>query len=316
MSSTDSRFLKFLNSALERLLNKGHWWGTTQKYTVSVTSQLMSLPPQFATIETVAVCQRPVQVRDIWYEFAENGWGVRKDTDFCNSQVIFRGNFPVFSDIIPAGKKLRFQCDLAADVGKTVLAFGLDDSGNWIRTMQGGVWADGEVILLTQSPGTPSANFFSKVTDIQKPVTSGQVWLYEFDGVATNRLIGQYQYFETNPYYPRYLLPTIPNTASIIDLVGKMAFIPVVNDTDYLIIGNLEALRLACMSLKEEEDGNLDRAAILMNGRKDKSGMVIVDGAMTLLDQELDHYKGSGFKPTINYENGGAGFDDPVPCVI
>lgn len=315
LSASDSRFLPFLNAGMERLLHEGHWWGTTQKYTVSLTNQLMSLPPQFATIETVAVSRGVISVRDLWYEFAEAGWGVRSDSDLSNNQAIFRGNFPVFSDLVAPGKKLRFQCDVAADIGKTVLALGVDDNGNRIRTQQGGVWADGELITLAQSPGTLSTNNFAKLTDIQKPVTAGQVWLYEWDGVV-NRPIGQYQYFETNPHYPRYLLPVIPNNATTVDLIGKMAFIPVVNDTDYLLIGHLEALRLACMAIKEEEDGNLDRAAILMRGRKDKDRRVLVDGALTLLEKELDHYKGSGVTPTVNFVNSGAGADDPVPCII
>lgn len=313
MSSSDSRFLGFLNSALERLINEAEFWGTTQKYTVSVTSNLLALPPQFAVPLAFAVSQCPIPIRDQWYEFTENGWGVRNDTDTCNWQAMYRGNFPIISDIVAGSKKLRFQCDLAADIGKTVLALGYDDSGNWIRTMQGGVWLDGEVITLAQSPGTLSVNNFAKLTDIQKPVTSGQVWLYEWNGTV-NRLIGQYQYFETNPSYPRYQLPITGTTATQIDLIGKIAFIPMVNDTDYLPIGNLEALRLACRSLLLEENlTKLEEAALLWNGRKDARGQVIAHGAITLLEKELEHYKGAGVKPTMQFDGGGP---EPVPALL
>jgi hypothetical protein len=308
IAGTDSRFLSYINAAQERLVTRGHWWGTFSRYNVSVTKQLLTLPPQFATIEQVAVCQVPITLRNLWYEQNPNGFGVLNDptataTNSGTSQAMFRGTYPSFIDIT-SGNKARLQCDVLGDVGATVLLLGFDSSGNWVRTVQGGNLADGEVVTLAQSPGTLSTTLWSKITDIQKPVTKGQVWLYDWDGSA-NTLIGTYQYFETSPSYSRYLLPTIPGTATQIDLIGKLAFIPVVNDTDYLIIGNLEALRLAAMACKLEEEYKYADAAILMNGKRDPiSGKAIVEGAITILEDELQHYQGSGVVPVMNVQYG------------
>jgi hypothetical protein len=305
ISPSDPRCVTYINSGTERCLHRGHWIGTTPKYTINVTSQLLSLPPQLATIEKVAVCQWPVKLRNQWAEFNDQGWGVSNDpatptcTSYCSSQVLARGSSPLFQDILAPGFKIRAQCDVIDDVGVAVLYLGYDLNGNWVRTKVAGVWQDGETITLSQSPGTLSATVFSKITDIQKPLTAGQIWEYQIDGL-TNPIIGHHQFWETRPSYPRYLIPTIPGSATQVDLIGKVAFYPVVNPTDYLIISNLEALRLACMSVRLEEEYNFAQAAICMDGGKDPKTGVLVTGAIGLLQAELQHYLGDGAVPTFN----------------
>jgi hypothetical protein len=304
ISSSDARVVQYVNSATERLLARGHWFGCTPRFVVSVTSQLLSLPPQFATIEKVAVSQCPVTLRNQWYEHGEWGAGIVNDPtptsqNTCNTQALFRGTSPLFQDITAPGFKIRAQCDVADDINVPVLYLGYDVNGNWVRTKTAGIWNDGETILLSQTPGTLSVNTWSKITDIQVPFRAGQMWTYQIDNL-TNPIISHHQFWETRPNYPRYLIPTIAGTATQVDLIGKLAFIPVVNPTDYLLIGNLEALGLACMSVKLEEEFNFSMSAICMDGGKDPKSGVMVTGAIGLLNAELDHYQGSGYVPTIN----------------
>lgn len=305
--STDVRCKQFINAATERCLNKGHWYGTTQRYTVSVTAQLFTLPPQFAVAELLAVCQWPVNLRNTFYEYNPGGWGIDNDPTAAapqafNTQAKLRGNYPVFKDIV-AGNKIRLQCDVALDVGTTVLVLGYDQNSNWVRTLQSGVWADGEVISLTQTPGTTSVTTWSQITGVQKPVTKGQLWLYQWDG-TTATLLANYQYWEENPFYQRYLLPTIAGTATQIDLIGKVAFYPVVNPTDWLIIGNLEALKLACLAVKREEENFVAEADAFMTR------------AVALLQEELDHYAGSGTVPSISVQGSNIGDIDPIEQLL
>lgn len=316
--STDPRVVKKVNQACQRLIPRGHWIGTIQNYIVAVTSpnvvnQTITLPPQFATMEGLAICRRPAPTRPIWFMYNGNGDGTSRssDTSNCVSQAIHIGNFCTFRDIVPSGKKLRFQCDLLSDVGKKVTAIGLDDNGNIIRSLQGSVWADGEVITLAQSPGTLSSNNFSQLVDVQLTPRNGQVWCYQWDGV-TNTLIGQFQSWETRPSYRRYIIPILANqtaTTPYIELAGKMNFIPVINPTDYLSIGNLEAVRLAAMAVKAEEEHMWSEAALLMNGGVDKKMGVVIEGAIPILDAELAHFNGSAEVPSIqvvgSYPGGG-----------
>lgn len=315
ISSTDTRFTQYLNEATRRLLHLGHWHGTTGRFRMSVTSQFITLPPQIAAIEQVAVSNVVIPLHDQWFEFAEGSWGAREETVSPGvNEALYRGHYPSISDVVGVDKKLRWICDLASDVGKEVLIMGWDENNNWIRTTQDGVVADGEVVLLAQTPGTLSTLNFSAITDIiLPPDLDGQVWLYEEQDVtSTQRLIGQYQYFETRPHYPRYLLPTVDTATTTVDLIGKLAFIPLAKDNDYCIIGNIDALKLGCMAVKAEEEHNWTEANLLWFGGRMPDGSPRT-GAVQLLDAELNHHRGSGNRMSMQIIGSTA---DPVPTLL
>ena len=297
----DGRVVQYVNEAAERLLKKGHWWGTTAKYCISASSGMVTLPRQIATIEKIAIANQPAPVRDFWYEWLENGWGTR-DENSGATEALFRARYPVFSDIIPADKKVNLICDLASDAGKEILVLGYDDLGNWIRTTQDGVVADGEVITLALTPGTLSTNKFASVTDIQAPSDlDGQWWLYEYDTTTdTQRLIGNYQYDEVRPSYARYWIPSIGTTATLVEALVKLDFVPVRVDTDYVLIGNIPALKLMCMAIKAEEDKDY-QTSLLLEAK-----------AIAELNSELAHYLGDGRTPSIHITGSSIGQNDPI----
>ncbi len=191
---TDPRIVQWCNSAMERLLWEGKWWGTVARFGICAVNGCITLPRQIATVEAVNVNGRPTPVRDFWFEFLANGAGTRGEcggggscsggiwNGCCATEMIMRGNFPTFDDIGPTPSYIVFVCDVASDIGKPVLVLGYDINNNWIRTIQGGVYADGEIILLAQSSGTVSVTVFSTITDIQfvEPM-DGQSWLYVVD---------------------------------------------------------------------------------------------------------------------------------------
>lgn len=329
---TSSKFINWANNAQERLLNKGHWWGTMVRASMCATSGCLTLPPQVASLEKVAICGRPIPVHDMLFEFLEGGWGTRNNsnssctgssTSSCSSggscgipEADYRGRFPTQSDIIPTGKKLNFVCDVSTDIGKTVLALGYDDSGNWIRTQQSGVYMDGEMIAFAQSAGTNSVNNFSLITDIQLSGTmDGQSWLYEYDTVAlTRRLISHYQYFETRPSYARYFIPSInacqlaSNTSCpsiLVEAIINLAFIPVKNPTDYLTIENLPAMQEMMVGIKnaENEEDGVKRQQVIESATA---------SAVNLLNEEMDKYLGSGRRIGMEVVGSSLGEIQPV----
>lgn len=317
---TDPRFIAILNEAIERLIIEGKWHGTLARYRFCAIDGCITLPPQIASIEALAVCGFPSKVRSMLYEFLENGWGIQNSTvsvgtagSCCGGQVagcgvpgaIFRGRFPTFGDIIGIDKRIQLVCDRSTDVGKQVLCLGYDQNLNWIRTIQNGTMQDGEVITLSQSPGTQSANLFSSVTDLQPPDNlDGQWWIYELSTTtAAQRLIGQYEYFVTRPSMARYFFPSIlqgpqSNTNSgcvqtLVDAAVKLDFTPVKNPTDYLLISSLPALgeMMSAIVKSRNEADSLRRNQIIM------AGMAV---AKSILNSELDHYQGSGQQIGLN----------------
>lgn len=327
---TDTRLAQYVNEAQQRILPEGKWWGTTPRFNICATNGCITLPPQIATIERVNICGMPVPIRDFWWEFLDNGPGSASGScttgnttpsQFCGmADAIMRGTYPSFQDITGTGKKLKFVCDLLSDVGKTVRALGYDTNGNWIRTLQSGVYADGEIIAFAQSAGTVSTNTFSIVTDLQfVEDRDGQVWMYDYEPVGdTQVLIGKYEYFEKRPAYARYYFPQIlarldsttgACTSTKVEIVGKLEFIPVKNDEDYLIIANIPALKEMCKAIVdgENEPDSLKRVAILATG---------LAAAKAILDAELSHYYGDGRRIGVNITGSSVGYDCPVEVLV
>lgn len=317
MTPATNDFIALINEAQQRLMFEGRWWGTCARFTICAFNGCLTLPRQIATIEAVAVCGRPIPLRDFWYEFLENGMGIRSNQS-CWPEAVARGNFPTITEISGVTSKLNAICDLTADAGQQILALGYDQNGNWIRTLQNGAYADGEVITLSVSPGTKSVNLFSRVTDLQMTgEMSGQWWLYAYDtNTAIQTLLGNYQHDETRPSYARYFFPSVAALTGVsgskpvqIDAIGKKEFIPAQQPTDYLIIGNIPALNEMCMAINKagnEADGV-------------KSNQILQSGLMAairLLNGELDMYLGSGRRIGITLSGSSVGEQFPVENFI
>lgn len=313
---TDPRVTLAINQGTQLLLTKGKWWGTICKFTMCISTGCVTLPPQIATIEAVKRCNRSLTVRDIFFPFLAN----RTDWDWessCWPDCVSQGCFPTFADIQGVNSKLLFLCDVAADVGAKVLCLGYDQNGNWIRTMQGGVWADGEVISLAQSPGTSSTNFFTRLTDLQIPSgMHGQSWLYAYDTVLNQQImLGHYQAFETRPSYQRYRVPFLNQLCNgtpvqvPIEAIGKLDFVPVVNPTDYLIVPNLRAMEEICAAINKsgQEPEGIKSNQILQSG---------IATACKILDDELAHYRGDGVMVGVNIQGSGMPDASPLPVMI
>lgn len=312
--ATDPRVAAYVNEATQRLLPKGHWWGSYAHVRICATEGCLTMPPQIAAIERASICGQAIRVHDQWYQFLENGFGIREQLASCSSsgsngdtisrcggtcfgmgEALQRGTFPTFRDIRGTNKKLTIVCDLPGDVGKEILLLGYDENGNWIRTDQGGVVRDGEILELDQSAGTTSTHLFSALTDIQiLEEMDGQWWLYEFNtDTALLTMLGHYQYFERRPNYQRYFFPSILQgtdsedncTLTKVDCMVKLDYVPVKNDTDYCLIASIPALKEMSRSimLSEKEPDYEKAERILMAGEKN---------ALRELDAELDHYLG------------------------
>lgn len=313
----------YVNEAQEILLMHGLWWGTYTRWTICAINGCLTLPPQLASVERAAVCHNVIPVHDLWFDFLDNGWGTGGSDTGCGVNgncggapgMNYKGNFPSFDDIRGVNKQLNVICDLASDVGKEVTLLGYDENNNWIRTEQGGEFLDGEVVVLAQSNGTLTTKLFSSLTDVKPPDDlDGQWWLYEFNtGDSTKRMIGQYQYWEKRPSYPRYQIPGLCSGATedgdcrktLVEVLAKLEFIPVEKDSDYLIIGNRTALKEACLSVKAAEPP-ADIPKSEMHLRR----------ALRALDLELNVHLGSGRQIGINFQGTGMNAAGPVEAFL
>lgn len=293
LDPSDDRFLAYLNEAQQRLITRMKSWGTVQHYQICVTNGCLVWPRSVAAIEAISVCNSPITIRNGWFEFLETGPGLQGDgTGSCGGcgglQLYDRGTTCTFADIIGVNKKIKIYADVAEAAGAKILLQGYDENYNWIRTLVAGVWTDGEYVSISTTPVT-SVNFFSSLTGVQKPITNGFVRGYEYDTtLLTQRAIAIYEPDETNPSYRRSLIAGLSNVSGgacetkTVNAIVKLDYVPARVDTDWLVIGNLPALKDMCQSLRKAEN-NLFEESAAWEAR-----------AVRELDKELHHKNGSG----------------------
>lgn len=255
----DPRVVDRINEATERLMAGGHWVGMTQELTICTVAQCFTLPRQIESVQEVFILDQSLDVTSGWYSIENPSTYV--DPDVLNDIVLIdRGEYPALFDICTPGLLMVYS-DYAEASGDQIRIFGLDQGGNEIFTQQNGTYAPGELVELSQI-GTNTVNTFSKITNIQKPATNGPVRVYEVDptGGTNNIMLAVLDPSERVPSYRRYFCADIPVVPAggppvRIRVTGKRRFLPVVQDTDFMILANLGALRLEMMAI-EREDGN------------------------------------------------------------
>ena len=292
MASTDSRVIDYINEAQERLLYKGKWPGTYARFVVTSSNGCITWPRQLETIESMSVDEYPGIIRNEWYEYLESGPGLLDSGNSDDLTMVDRGDAVTFGDIAGIDKKLRLHTTVTADADVRVLLLGYDENGEWIRTEDDGTHIDGEYVTLTTSY-VETSNFFTIVTGVQKPVTSGFVKVYEYDTTnATQRMIANYEPDETRPLYRRSLIPGIADEAlNVVQVIGKVRFVPVRVDTDWMHIGYEAAIKEMVMSVRKAEN-NLPQEASIYEKR-----------AVSLLQDQLMHYLGDGAVPVPRIQN-------------
>lgn len=306
--NTNPALIQLVNEAQRRLCKRGKWVGTVQRYKINVTNSLITWPRKVGAIEAVAFCDCPGTIRNEWFEFLGQGPGIQDCDSRLWHTLIDRGTAPVFKDVTPgkSNRKLRVSADVAEDDNQYITIQGYDENQNWIRTQDADDnWIDGEQILISTTP-TLSAKKYTYITGVFKPETNGVVRVYEYNTTtaANVQMVGYYEPDETTPIYRRSALPGIMDTAVCnecderqITVMVKLVPVPVANDNDWLMLGNLDAIKLACQAiLKERKDLQAEA-----EGYWAKAGRE--------LEVELREYKGDGATPVIRVESnfGGGG---------
>lgn len=309
--TTDSRVLTLTNEAHQRLVNKGKWVGTLQQYRICVgDDSCLVWPRQIDTIEAWALCHTPGVIRNRWYEFNGQGPGIIKPDNNWFTTLIDKGTAVAFDELSnnTTNKRIRVVADVTESAGLTILLQGYDRNANWIRTLDGGTWIDGEKVTISTTAQL-TTNFFSVLTGVQKPVTNGPVRLSEY----TTTVIKQLAYYENDeqvPIYRKSFLPGMENmdgcgdssdcSNKTVNVIAKLRHIDVRGDNDWLLLGNRSALRLMAQAILKEERNLLAEAA------------AYEAQATRLLQEELSTYEGDGALPTLKQE----GRDTWGPAVL
>jgi hypothetical protein len=296
----------YVNSAQRRLLMckeacDDGWWGTWAEvaFNVSCSQPYITLPREIARIQSMDMCDRPIAVQNQFFEYLQFGNGrLPKLRGACKCEIrqaYTRNNAVTFTDMTNAPQYLTAYITDDRDVGKKCLFQGMDADANTIYTTNttSSTTANvtGQFVVLT-TPSVQTPQTFSQLNGIQKDVTYGPVRIYQHDPTTGDEiLLLTMEPSETTASYRRYYLQGVPRNCCgtnvegnvQITAIAKLDLIPVVSDTDYCLIQNLEAIIEECASVRYSE---MDApAAKQMSIERHKF-------AIGLLNGELNHFIG------------------------
>ena len=303
-----ARIAAVTNEAQQRLIfagrDAGFWQGWQKvRFSVSPIAPYITLPREFARIINMAVGEQPIYIQNEFYEVLPGGVGPMPDSscnDWCGTVAGYeRGVWPTSIDLMPPNQQVRVYVTDARDIGTRILIVGLDQNGNEIYSQDGLQTVTGFYITFN-TPFVDNGFEVSKITGIVKPVTYGDVLIYQVDQTTgVEVLLSRYKASETNPAYRRYFIAPLPACCSTgtpfnVTAIAKMEYIPVIRDTDFLVIGNIPALTEMVQALRFFSQDVV--ASHQLGAAHEKR-------AIKLMRQELEHYVGIE-NPAVSVDRG------------
>jgi hypothetical protein len=292
-----ARIAAAVNDAQQRLIFAGReagWWQGWVKvrFSVTPTAPYITLSQEFARIINMAVGEYPIYIHNEFYEVLPGGVGPMPSSncsDWCGTVAGYeRGIWTTSVDLTATNNGLRVYITDVRDVGSRILVIGLDQNGNEIYSQDGLHTVTGAYITFA-SPFADLGFIVSKIKAIVKPVTFGDILLYQVDQTTgVEVLLSRYKASETQPAYRRYYISPLPacctsGSSFTVTAIAKVEYIPAIRDTDPLIIGNIPALTEMVQALRYYSQDVI--ASHQLGAAHEKR-------AIKLMRQELEHYMG------------------------
>lgn len=264
-------------------------------FNVSRTDPYLTLPSQFARAISVDVCRTPIRINSEWYEFLEDGVGLQSPCPVgCQLLEGYeRSNVNTAYDLTESNQLIRVYLTDIRDVGKRILFSGAkDQNGNGIY--QTDVTQQVMGLMLTLNvPFATSSMIVTSFNAISKDDTYGDVVIKQVDATTgAESLLSRLGPTEMNPVYRRYYLGGLPTgccntpgsttTAQVVAMC-KYEFAPVSRPTDFLLTGNIPALKKECQSIRHDEIDSAESKALSVLEHRE---------AVKMLNQEIGHYTG------------------------
>lgn len=330
MSVTDPRVLVRANQAVQELMNEGAWPGVVDRWKIRAISGKIVLPPELDMMLEFTVDGIPQTIMSNWAEFVNYGPAMAEDllprygTSFrtfwwnmASGNLYDRGELPVYTPIpvsdgtcgdstIPVGPwVIRQYASVGEAAGAYATVQGLDPDGLVVRTQLSdgsSTWINGERIDISNgSSFFESTEQFSKITAYTKPETNGYVRTTAWNGSVEVEL-SNYAPWETTPSYHHYFSPYLAqlNRVSGTECLRvvlarcRRRFVPVEEDTDVMMIGNVLALGEMIIAQWKRQSGNLDE----YSAHKAT--------AVDLMRKESIAYTGKVRMPALTFQRGAA----------
>ena len=260
--SNIDRFNSYLNLSQERLINSGKWNGTILPVRFYSPSGMITLPRRFSSALAAKWNKEsgsnypssgPIKIRNGWFTYLtpiSDLWTASYWPRYGYNETFFDDlgdGYATFANPTFTSFTLKVEIEDASDALNEVVIKGKDPNNN-----------DVTLTVTLVNPDIVVSEVFSRIDFFQKPITNGAINLYAVSG-ANEEKIGAYEATETTASYHRYAVPNEPSI-DYLDVLCKVRFVPCVYDTDEVIVTNLGALKNMLMSLKWEDEGDMDRS--------------------------------------------------------
>ena len=294
VSGGGQQFLDLLNEAQSRLCKRGEFWGLDQTMAFCVDSCDIVWPYFIGTI--LGLRFRSQFHQDIahpynnWFSFTNgvsgwhgaSGFGGAYNGDVMmgygrgHSQAVIEdnGTAPTFNQISgTTGKYVQYHIVNPNDIGATITLYGRQYGNQPLQQTINGVTVAGQTISATGQYDAETPNLITRIDNVVRTPTQGMCYLYELDpATGLRRMLAAYSPNETNPNYRRSRLINHSHFRSAPDSNGscwtsiealvKLQYTQLVNDYDFLLIDDFDALKLAIQGIKLEEANDSQNAEV------------------------------------------------------
>lgn len=291
-------FLQILNEVCERYTKSGKWKGAVVEVDFPSADGFITLPYEFESVLALTYDRTPVLTYTQFHTYTINGPGEFQETLKWPGILVDMGDgYPTQANITTVGV-LKVVTN-AADDGKAIRFYGLDENGAEIYGSDGVL---GEEVICA-APFVNTTQQFSVVKGIQASPDPSAVmekfWsLYD----AGNNLLSTYYPGESRPSYRRY---QTGQADKAIRLLCQRRFIRMRNESDWVVPGNVPALRAGFWAWKNED------------GSDEQTSESNWNRGLSLLNQEAKYSRGGGIPSTAFINWGvmggcyGAGWNQP-----
>ncbi len=263
-----AKFTSLVNEAQEIILRRGNWENTECLVRLCLHDRCLTLPRYVETVLGARLCDgNTVEIQNNWFSITQSGrYGTRLGGLFtCDFVMSDRGTAPTYRRIGSAdGLLIRYYVRNRPDIGKTITIYGKGVGGQPLQTRDSaGNWTPG-IVLTAAAPFVSSTVLVTEITSVVRQATQGMSYLYEYD--SANDILRDLAFYEPNETNPRYRQMVLGNWCSLqgctddngvrrvqVELLVKLAFIPVTSDYDFLLIDNWSALKYAVQAVRAHE---------------------------------------------------------------
>ncbi len=281
-------FATMVNEVVERFHIDSDWVGTTGIFEFDVPADGFITLPLF--LESVLMAQfnnRPRPVMTSRYEFLHHGVGQIDPTTSGLGVLVDHGNVGISTTFPEDNAGVLTVTHSTEDAGAKVRILGVDQNGQEVYDDRG---VPGELVTLSGT-STDTTNQFSDVLGIQKPITKFPVAVSRGATELADIPPGV-----THPVYRRYKVANSSalGESSYVRAVCSRQAIPIANEEDYVVPGNLSALKMGLYCITYEESNDLDRAEQYWSK------------AISFLNHEAEKHRG-GAHPLATFHPAGFG---------